>query len=566
MPERRILCLWFPNWPIQRLVVSQPALRRQRVVLFKRDSRDGQRVVATSPLARREGVLPEMPLAEARSLLRRSAGGTADTCWVREHDPLADREALERLADHLEAFSPTVGLEALTESQQRQGRQPAAILMEVTGVAHLFGGEAGLWQQIQGSVQQLGYLPQLGLADTVGAAWAVARFGSRPGAAASSGGCLPVGDRRILESLPIAGLRLELDQVQTLAQLGIERVGQLWQLPRADLALRFGDPLLQRLDQLRGTMEEPVVARRPPAEWTAEQPLEYPTTDQETIEVILERLMGRLCQQLQTQQRGALEWKVVLRPTTGSLLTLTVAVFRPVNQLPEVLPLVQLQLEQTLLRERLKRQASATQKRAAGARRATLKLGIIEIQVQVSSHVLLAQQQRQLFEDQPRLDRQVLSHLINRLAGRLGNDRVLAPALRSGVQPEYAYELFPLVDAQRKRRRATPQRRRQLSHRAGRPLRIWRRARPLRVGWDDATSDLEVAPRSEVPEWLAALDDPSLPRQPVRASWGPERIETGWWRGPTVCRDYWRVELAGGQQWWIYHDRRRDLWWWQGAF
>ena len=69
---KRILCLWFPNWPIQRLVVQRPALRRQRIVLFRRDSRRGQIVSAASPLAMREGVGRGMPLSEAKSLLRRS--------------------------------------------------------------------------------------------------------------------------------------------------------------------------------------------------------------------------------------------------------------------------------------------------------------------------------------------------------------------------------------------------------------------------------------------------------------------------------------------------------------
>ena len=159
---KRMLCLWFPNWPIQRLVVEEPKLRKTHLVLFRRDSRKGQLVAAASPLAMKDGVQPEMPVSEVKQLLRHSGkkretyrpnhrlhprtqyhqlarqgdigfqeikehhkpspvvnhrparqegGQNEDSFFILEHNPVADREALEKLVDSLHCFSPIVGVE-----------------------------------------------------------------------------------------------------------------------------------------------------------------------------------------------------------------------------------------------------------------------------------------------------------------------------------------------------------------------------------------------------------------------------------------------------------------------
>ena len=103
-----------------------------------------------------------------------------------------------------------------------------------------------------------------------------------------------------------------------------------------------------------------------------------------------------------------------------------------------------------------------------------------EVVVSVNSHVLLVQEQRQLFDENPRLDRQALSHLINRLANRVGSENVVYPALLAGAQPEYAYRLRPLVDPSRQHRRRKSKLVRQ-SHIQARPLRLFRPPLPLRT-------------------------------------------------------------------------------------
>ena len=177
----RYLCVWFPNWPIQRLVVAQPELRQQPVVLFYRDPRRGQLVSACSPRASQAGLASQMPLAEAKSLAardRRRSTGHSKTdesfgeqyAWHwQEHHPEHDLQRLEHLADRCQWFSPVVGLE--------HADQPSCLLLDVTGVARLFGGEATLARQMLRWLSHRGYWPKIAIADTLGVAWGMAHFG-----------------------------------------------------------------------------------------------------------------------------------------------------------------------------------------------------------------------------------------------------------------------------------------------------------------------------------------------------------------------------------------------------
>ena len=250
---KRVLCLWFPNWPIQRLVVAEPALRKTHLVLFRRDSRKGQLVSAASPLAMQDGVQIDMPVSEVKQLLRHSgktrqayrpshrlhprtqhrqlakqavamvssgqhlepvkhhppsgrvgaAGEGADgkpihletkntspppplvprerpsqregdqwcndsSFYILEHDPIADREALEKLTDSLHCFSPIVGIE--------QNDTPESCFLDVTGLDSLFGDEQTLRAKAIRFLSDAGYIVFSAMANTPGMAWGMAHY------------------------------------------------------------------------------------------------------------------------------------------------------------------------------------------------------------------------------------------------------------------------------------------------------------------------------------------------------------------------------------------------------
>ncbi|MGB1927781.1 MAG: Y-family DNA polymerase [Mariniblastus sp.] len=616
MPEvrfshsQRILCLWFPNWPIQRLVVEQVELRKQRIILFRRDSRRGRVVSAASPLAIKEGVCEGMPVSEAKSLLNSSGRFT-----IFEHDLEQDVRGLETLSDSLEEFSPVVGLEVIDSREFKRGRRPNSLFLDVTGLAHLFGDETQLARQLLLHCDGLGYLPRIAIADTVGEAWGLARYAAGHHFSETRQPLvMPVAKKRdeiangLIRQLPVESLRLDPALIDTLFQLGIENLGQLLRLSRDELAMRLGDVIHRRLDQFSGKIEEPIVARRRPTEFVAEQILDYPTSHRETIEVVVARLVCRLCEQLRVGQQGALEWWVRLKGQKGAAIEFRVNLFQPTAETAQVMPLIAMQLEQALApvtrrsskkkrpvkknrfqAERgVKNQAKEKGAQAVGESGDNSSLciresevfhrytttSVQEVVVSVNSHVLLVQEQRQLFDENPRLDRQALSHLINRLANRVGSENVVYPALLAGAQPEYAYRLRPLVDPSRQHRRRKSKLVRQ-SHIQARPLRLFRPPLPLRTirvvksGRSGGSSNQlnvgdESMLRREVPRVLWRVNDNTALR--VADAWGPERIETGWWRGLTVCRDYWRIEIDTKQHFWVYRDLRSNAWFLHGEF
>ena len=136
------------------------------------------------------------------------------------------------------------------------------------------------------------------------------------------------------------------------------------------------------------------------------------------------------------------------------------------------------------------------------------------------------------------------------------------PTLQSGAQPEYSYRLKPLVDANRKHRRRVA-RVKDSSHRLARPIRL---CRPMLI---QATFEEKAETTGSSVRDLhrppVAIEIAGRVYQVVDA-WGPERIETGWWRGPTVCRDYWRIVSEEGQHFWVYRDLRCGRWWLHGNF
>lgn len=494
-----------------------------------------------------------MPLSEAKSLIGRSR--RFHGYHIFEHEPSKDTLALRALAIDCQIFSPTIGLEDV--------RQPSSLWMDINGLTHLFGGDCGLRSQIHEHFRSLGYLVATAIGPTIGQAWGLARFGDESATPSRFG------------QLPIEALRLSKPVTETLQQLGLVTVDQVRNLPRTGLRSRFGDQVTKRLDQADGMIEEKIEALHPPADYTAEKFLDYPVTDKKTIQVIIGRLAETLCRQMKATGRGGLVWKFqLLGPVESSAFTnqehsdgespnqtssnrtchpLTIKLFQPTAQLDQLMPLVDMQLE-TLFRRK------PGNSKPHPKSQATSHLQVQEICVSVNNCVLLAERQRKLFDENPRLDKQALSHLINRLSSRLGSEQVLRPKLQRGNQPEDQFRFEPLVGQSGKQSKRTG--------RAGgfpdpisplqRPLVL--HSQPLEikaVSLDDQPQDASGIPALFI--WESQ-------RFQVTRRWGPERIETAWWRGPTVRRDYWRVETDHTRWWWVFRNLRNRRWYLHGEF
>lgn len=564
---KRVLAVWLPNWPVQRRVASRPELAGQTLVIYERHARDGSRVKACSAAAWDAGIRPGMPLAEAQTLGQKepTAGprvaGPAEAKtaapFFLTHEALHDREALTALAEWCQKFSPLVGLDTAEE--------PDCLLLDVSGVAQLFGGEEGLARQVVSAFRQRGLDLRVAIADTPSAAWAVARWPiatsgreSFSAPAQTTGGdfdrkkttiaspslyrIVPPGSPDLLDDLPIEALRLPERSQQQLAQLGIAQLGSLRRLPRAGLAARFGDVLVRRLDQLWGAAAEVLVAHQAPPDWQTRWLFDPPTTQRETIHYVVGQLLEQLAQRLRPHQQGALQLECGLVCPPRPPRQLQVGLFQPSADPRHWWSLLQLQLDQVRLAD-----------------------AVEEIRVVATATGPLTPRQRELFACPTRDEPAALAALIERVSSRLGRARVVQPQLQAEAQVEFAYRCRPLTGespaptatsslGKRTRPAAPPA--------VPAPAPLGPLLRPLRL----------FDPPVPVAVIGIALDGPPAlfhyHRQPYRVArcFGPERIETGWWRGPSSRRDYYRVETDSGQRFWLFRELQAQQWFLHGSF
>jgi protein ImuB len=495
---KRILCIWLPDWP-----------RQCRTIALSRRPEQSEKWERDRP--------------EANELLAR----------------MAEREALEALAASCDCFSPAVGVET--------SPNPESLLLDITGLVHLFGGEAALARRIVGELARRGLRVHVAIADTVGAAWAMAHFcgagvspahfrGRRDACTTIETGettiCVvpPGKTAAALWPLPIAFLRLTDEVVSLFHQLGIERIEQLEMLPRDELGARFGPEVLRRLDQAMGRLAEPVVAYQPSPAFEAGWTLEHPTRRRETVEQILEHLIARVAAMLIQRGCGALRLECRLECPPQNAVRLGLGLFESTAAVKQLLELVQLQLE-----------------------RLRIAAPVAAVYVGATITAPLEYRQQEFFvEDSMRQRPRQLAGLVNRLSSRLGPRAVARVRLKADAQPELAWQYDPLIDGAVKRRI----RRREAFRDADlppRPLRLF--ARPQRLA---ATS---ISPDGPPVRFQFGGEE-----HQVAHTWGPERIETGWWRGQIVGRNYFRVETIVGRRFWLYRRLRDGSWFLRGIF
>ncbi len=534
--------------------------------------RGSKRVAACSAKARVLGVTVGMPLSEATALLK-----VGDTCrvspkptvvagpdfsrshpagathFVWPHDPCADREALARLAVWCHRYSPLVGLDDATE--------PDCLLLDVTGVARFFDGEEALARRILTQFARREIVVRIGLADTVGAAWVAARFSQSGERKAESGvvqdqdrlechwlrrrvvdpprgastpseipSCItivpPEQTREFLAAMPLAALRLSDELLDLLRQLGLQWVGELESLPRADFNARFGLELLHRWDQAVGRLDEPIVALPLPQNFEAEQFFEHPLGDRATLEFVLKQLVQRVTQMVAMADRGALRVEVQFDCKASGNVSCDVGLFRPSASADHLFGLLQMRLERLHLPDKVETMI-----------------------VRITETAELEKHQAELFDSGSASQHvRQTADLIDRLASRLGRDRILGVRLLAEAQPERAYRYESLVDSKRRGSKRSSSR-----DLPPRPLQLLRR--PVRLA--------TVAIVPDGPPLHFTL--PSG-QQRVAQSWGPERIQTGWWRGQPIHRDYYRVETDSGTRYWLFRRRTDGSWFLHGVF
>jgi protein ImuB len=520
------MCIWLPGWPIQRLSHARPALDkpaigkrlsaighgRKLLVLYHRARRGKMLVSACCPAAARLGVMPGMPLAEAKALTPKSG------IHFEVHDPRADYQSLQALAVACQQFSPLVTVE--------EAEQPHSLLLDITGCGPCFGGEAALLRQARSWLAHEEYQVRLAVADTFGAAWAMAHCSPE-----SESILAPGRHRAALRPLPVEALRLTVPTLQALHAFDLRRIEQVLALPRDALASHFPAELLCRLDQALGEDIELLTPERSEEPIEAYWPLEPPTADRRTLLAVLDHLLDLLLEKLRPRPVGVQRLTCSLRLTTGLPIQVPVGLLEASVSRRRLNELLHFHLERLCL---------------------TAEVALVVLRVDTAA---LEFHQDLLFDDGMGLKR--WSHfpmLVERLSHRLGESAVLRPRLWPDAQPEFAFRyeswltsaIGHLLWAESRRPIAE-------SRAQERPLCVLRQPAPL----------LAASLGPEEPPPCFIWHDQNHQVTHFR---GPERIETGWWRERDVRRDYYLVETTTGQRFWLYRAIPEDSWFLHGTF
>jgi protein ImuB len=306
-------------------------------------------------------------------------------------------------------------------------------------------------------------------------------------------------------------------------------------LPRESLRARFGEQLLLRVDQLTGTAQETIVAHRPPPEFIEDQALEYPEERPEMVASIVRELVRRIARELAARREGVVRLVGRLDCAPGRPLAFEVGLFRPSADEAHLWDLVRMQLEQLSL---------------PGA--------VGRVRVAAALTARLENRQGLLFAGDEHQAARQLALFIDRCTSRLGPGAVLAPALTADPLPEKAarYRGGGRVQGSGFRERRAGDRGQKAGDREQKgnvENALWR---PVVVCSPPvAVHAVSIAPDGP-PVWFELEGR----RHDVIAQCGPERIETGWWRGRSVRRDYWRVETASGQRYWLFRHLQTGQW------
>lgn len=527
----------------------------------------GLRIAAADASARTLGIRIGMSLADARAL--------SPTLTAEPADPIADNRALSALADWCGRYTPWTSVDRETSHPGEFGGG-GGLWLDVSGCAHLFGGEDALIKDLIGQLAGLGFSASAAMAETAGAAWAIARFAGESITVVQEGAVATA-----LAPLPVQGLRLPPEVAAALQRIGLRRIGDLLSLPRAPLAVRFGEALLRRLDQATGRLDEPLSPCRPTPAFQARLAFAEPLGRLDDVAAALDHLLVEICARLEAAHNGARRLELAAFRTDGTVTRAAVGTSRP-TRTPGHL------------------------RRLLGEKLDSLDPGFgIEVMT-LSALVVdpLAPAQARIGLDTEAARAESLAQLIDRLGNRLGGNAVVRLARYPSHIPERACREMPAMarfDAPpspaRSRSHPLPSRERVLVPAATSPLPSREREGPAQRECEGKTADDEdheshqprpvhllaspepievVAP---VPDGPPALFRWRRTRYLITRAEGPERIGPEWWLADgghgaealSRIRDYYQVEDNDGLRFWIYREGffrpdRPPRWYLHGMF
>lgn len=494
---KRFVSIWFPNLATDWFTLRQPQLGNTAFVLSA-PSLGRMVVTAANALAETQGIYRGMGLADARAII--------PGLQVLDDKPDLSDKLLKRIAEWCIRFTPLAAIDS-----------PDGIVLDVTGCSHLWGGDEAYLNDIVNRLNARGYHVRAAITDTIGAAWAVARFGKS--LIINSGQ-----QTEALLSLPPAALRLEAETIERLQKLGLRQIKDFISMPRSALRRRFGNHIISRLNQASGLEEEFIQPVQPVEPYQERLPCLEPIVTATGIEIALQRLLEVLCKRLQKEQKGLRIVCFKCYRVDGKIEQVQIATNSPSYSVKHLFKLFE------------------------------IKLPTIEPDLGIEFFVLEAPKvedqssaQQKLWEPMLSLNNVQLSELMDRLAGKVGSNAIYRFLPDEHYWPERSFK--PALSLQEQKTTE------------------WKLDRPRPTQLLATPENIEVT--APVPDYPPMNFRYKGKLHKIKKADGPERIEQEWWIQEGQHRDYYAVEDEEGCRYWLFrlgHYDEEYQWFIHGVF
>jgi protein ImuB len=497
--SKRFVSIWFPYLATDWHVRKQPQLRDKTFVL-KATVRNRVVITAANALAKAQGIYENMVLADAKALY--------PSLHVLDDKSGLTTQLADRIAEWCIRFTPIASPD-----------YPNGILLDASGCSHLWGGEEKYLNDITKRLNGRGYNVRIAMADTIGCAWAMARYGNQ----------MIVEKRKQIEallSLPVSALRMDEETNGVLQKLGLRKINDVISIPAKSLRRRFGNTLLQRLKQAIGEEEENIVPVYPIEPYQERLPCIEPIKTKEGIEIALHHLLTNLCSRLRKEGKGLRKTFFRAYRLDGGTSGIEVSTNQPSQNVDRLFRLFEIKL-------------SAIEPKEG------IELFLLEATVVEDALI----KQEDLWQTQSGLiDTKVLD-LMDRFTNRLGAAAVQRFLPTEHYWPERSCKRAADLNEQ--------------------PITEWKlnRPRPLQLLSPPELIDV-TAP---VPDYPPLNFRYKGQLHIVAKADGPERIEQEWWIQEGEHRDYYAVEDEEGKRYWLfrsghYNESKSPKWYLHGFF
>jgi len=464
---------------------------------------------ALNTAAREAGLKPGMALAAARAI--------CGTLTAIPRSVAKEEECLQRLAIQLAQYTPSVSVDAVSQS----------IVLEVASSMKLFGGIGALLGEVRRTVRSQGYQGLVGIAPTPLAAQLLARATQYHPATRMCRDATQLTER--LADVPLALFGWSYDTLNTLATLGLTRIKDLMPMPRRGLQQRFGDSVLNDLDRARGLLGDPRLYISLPERFSSNREFVFEVHESERLMPVADGLFQEMEGFLRARGAATQTVVVTLKHARNAHTHITLGTREPARHAGHWL---------RLLREKFAR--------------AELAAPVVEMTLRVEQLRPYLAETHSLLRNAVSTRQDSAANLVDRLAARLGEKAVYQIEVESDHRPEFAW------------RKQTG---------AGLTQRPPARQRYSRTDSGQTRSSTKM-PTSNRPAWilrepraLVGMNDIPQYHGALTLLAGPERIETGWWDGKPVARDYFVAQNPQHEVCWIYRDYRFGRkWYLHGLF